>query len=52
MKATSSFKLSKSSKRVMATMLAPKCYDYKNAMIKAELAASIRSKPNKDRNAE
>ena len=47
MKANGNFKLSKSSKMMMASMLPPKSYEFKVAMIQAELAAAIRPKANK-----
>jgi hypothetical protein len=52
MKATSSFKLSKTSKRIMATHTDPdRKANYKNMMIQAEVAASVRVKPSRsDRN--
>jgi hypothetical protein len=52
MKANSSFKLSKSSKMMMASMLPPRSHAFKAAMIQAELAAAVRPKTNKaDRSA-
>jgi hypothetical protein len=51
MKAKGNFKLSKSSKMIMASMLPPRSYEFKRAMIQAELAAAIRPKASKaDRN--
>lgn len=51
MKATSSFKLSKTSKRIMATHIdTDRRANYKNMMINAEVAASVRVKPSRDRN--
>ncbi len=52
MKATSSFKLSKTSKRIMATHSDPeRRANYKNMMIKAEVAALIRIKPSRSEKA-
>lgn len=51
MKANKSFKLSKSSKMIMASMLPPKSQEFKKSMIQAELAAAVKPKANKaDRN--
>jgi hypothetical protein len=48
MKSTSTFKLSKQTKRFMCTIVDPvKRHAYKNAMIQAELAAGIRPKATK-----
>ena len=47
MKAKGNFKLSKSSKMIMASMLPPKSHEFKRAMIQAELAAAIRPKTSK-----
>jgi hypothetical protein len=47
MKAKGNFKLSKSSKMVMASMLPPRSHEFKRAMIQAELAAAIRPKASK-----
>lgn len=47
MKANKSFKLSKPSKMMMASMLPPKSHEFKRAMIQAELAAAIRPKVSK-----
>lgn len=47
MKANKSFKLSKPSKMIMASMLPPKSHEFKRAMIQAELAAAIRPKVSK-----
>jgi hypothetical protein len=44
MKPGKHFNLSKSTKRVMASMLGQRSSDYKRAMIEAELAASIQPK--------
>jgi hypothetical protein len=50
MKPSKTFKLSKTSKRRMATMVnANTRNDYKNAMIQAELAASVVIKSSKER---
>ncbi len=52
MKATSSFKLSKTSKRMMATHNdVERRAHVKNMMIKAEVAAAIRIKPNRSEKA-
>ena len=51
MRANSNFKLSKSSKMIMASMLPPRSHDFKRAMIQAELSAAIKPRSNKaDRN--
>ncbi len=51
MKAKGNFKLSKSSKMMMASMLPPRSYEFKRSMIQAELAEGIKPKSNKaDRN--
>ena len=51
MQAKGNFKLSKSSKMIMASMLPPRSHEFKRAMIQAELAAAIRPKSSKaDRN--
>jgi hypothetical protein len=51
MKANKSFKLSKESKMIMASMLPPHSHEFKRAMIQAELAAAVRPKTSKaDRN--
>ena len=51
MQAKGNFKLSKSSKMMMASMLPPKSHEFKRAMIQAELAEAIRPKVSKaDRN--
>jgi hypothetical protein len=47
MQARSSFKLSKSTKRICATMPDSKRHIYKRFMIQAELAAEIKPKTNK-----
>jgi hypothetical protein len=47
MKANKSFKLSKSSKMIMASMLPPRSHYYKEAMIQAELASAVKLKSNK-----
>jgi hypothetical protein len=47
MKANASFKLSKTSKMMMASMLPPRSHIFKNAMIAAELAAAVRPKSSK-----
>ena len=47
---TKTFKLSKTTKRRMATMAsATERHEYKNAMIQAELAASVSIKSIKDK---
>lgn len=51
MQAKGNFKLSKSSKMIMATMLPPLNHEFKKFMIQAELAAAIKPKGTKiDRN--
>jgi len=51
MKAKGNFKLSKSSKMMMASLLPPRSHEFKRAMVQAELAAAIRPKTSKaDRN--
>ena len=51
MKAKGNFKLSKSSKMIMASMLPPQSHEFKRAMIQAELAAAVKPKASKaDRN--
>jgi len=51
MQAKGNFKLSKSSKMMMASMLPPKSHEFKRAMVQAELAAAIKPKASKaDRN--
>ncbi len=50
MKANKSFKLSKSSKMMMASMLPPKSHEFKRSMIQAELAAAVKIKSKADRN--
>jgi hypothetical protein len=51
MKATASFKLSKPSKMMMASLLPPKSHEFKRAIIQAELAAAVKPRSNKlDRN--
>jgi hypothetical protein len=51
MRANANFKLSKSSKMMMASMLPPKSHEFKRAMIQAELSAAVRPKSSKsDRN--
>jgi hypothetical protein len=51
MKANKSFKLSKESKMIMASMLPPQSHEFKRAMIQAELAAAVKPKASKaDRN--
>jgi hypothetical protein len=47
MKANKTFKLSKSSKMIMASMLPPHSHEFKRAMIQAELAAAVRPKASK-----
>ena len=48
MKATSSFKLSKTSKRIMATHTdTDRRANYKNMMINAEVAAAVRVKTSR-----
>ncbi len=47
MKANKTFKLSKESKMIMASMLPPHSHEFKRAMIQAELAAAVRPKANK-----
>ena len=47
MKAKGNFKLSKSSKMIMASMLPPRSYEFKRAMIQAELVAGIKLKVTK-----
>jgi hypothetical protein len=47
MKANKSFKLSKSSKMMMASSLPPHSHEFKRAMIQAELAAAIAPKREK-----
>ncbi len=47
MQAKGNFKLSKSSKMIMASMLPPKSHEFKRAMIQAELAAAIKPKASK-----
>jgi|LakMenE01Jun11ns_1017448.scaffolds.fasta_scaffold8067087_2 hypothetical protein len=47
MKANKTFKLSKESKMIMASMLPPHSHEFKRAMIQAELAAAIRPKVSK-----
>jgi hypothetical protein len=52
MKATSSFKLSKQTKRTMATIVNDvQRHEYKNSMIRAELAAAVKIKSKADRSA-
>ena len=47
---TKTFKLSKTTKRRMATMVtATERNDYRRAMIQAELAASVSTKSSKDK---
>lgn len=51
MKAKGNFKLSKSSKMMMASLLPPHTYEFKRAMVQAELSAAIKPKNSKaDRN--
>jgi len=51
MKPNKTFKLSKTTKRRMATIVdAQKRSGYKNMMIQAELAAGVSPRPAKDRN--
>lgn len=51
MKAKGNFKLSKSSKMMMASLLPPRSHEFKRAMVQAELAEAIRPKGSKaDRN--
>ena len=52
MKANSSFKLSKSSKTLIAFMPAQRRPEFKSAMIQAEMAAAVRVKASKDRKPE
>ena len=47
MQAKGNFKLSKSTKRICATMPDSKRHVYKRFMIQAELAAEIKTKTNK-----
>jgi hypothetical protein len=52
MKPSKTFKLSKTTKRRMATIADPhERHAYKNMMIQAELAAGVSLRPAKDKNA-
>ena len=49
MKPTAAFRLSKQTKRFMCTILNPvERHEFKNAMIRAELAAAVRPKATKN----
>jgi hypothetical protein len=51
MRATASFRLSKQTKRIMATIVDPiKQSEYKRAMINAELASLIQPRREKSKN--
>ncbi len=51
MRATASFRLSKQSKRIMATIVDPvKRSEYKRSMIEAELSAMIQPRREKSKN--
>jgi len=51
MKAKGTFKLSKSSKMMIANLLPPRSHEFKRSMIQAELASAIKPKVGKvDRN--